>query len=686
MYITNRERVILDILLKSQPLFITVSSIAKELDVSTRTIQREIKTIEDTLGKLNIFLIKKPNLGIKIKGDKEAIIELQKIINAPLDSELTREERIIIIFYKFMMESGPLKSNILSKELSISTSTLMQDLSYFEERIKGLPLKLIRRTGYGLELIGSERNKRIALVNMMMGRLEGSSIFSIKEEQFMFLNFMDKVLGVMDMNTVLQVERWVLEGIKNLPYRITDYSILEILLYVSLSIERMKRKVALREIKDKLTNNVEYKTACIILDKVEEELKIHIPKGEIEFLAINLKGAKRTKEFDISANNHLNLIALDLIESVSERTGYYFNKQKTFMDGLISHLEPLFNRVKEGIFVDNPIKEDIKQEYSILFQSIDSILKEKFLGLNFSEDEVGFLTIHLASAITTFTQVPMISTLVICGSGIGTSRMLSKKLIDNFPQLTIIEQASIRELTNMEIEKFDLIISTIGIYDADFNYVLVNPMLTEEDKAKLSKIINTKLLDVSKDIKEHLKRDSNRILHKIDLINKNNIILEEILGDFTIVKTKGRTLRGVIYEIEEDIKDLNIAKRYIISDYLLEKEKTIGSGIPNCKITFLHGRSDEIHRSIFRIYRNSNDIIVKGMDSKEQSVNTILFLMAPEELNKFQLDILSSISITLLESIARKTFTHGSQEEVYSFLENQLALSYMELLNKIWRE
>lgn len=71
------------------------------------------------------------------------------------------------------------------------------------------------------------------------------------------------------------------------------------------------------------------------------------------------------------------------------------------------------------------------------------------------------------------------------------------------------------------------------------------------------------------------------------------------------------------------------------------------------------------------------------MDSNLQDVNTFLFLVANENLNKYQLDIISSISISLLESKNIEIFLNSSKDNINSMLENILNLRYNELLNNI---
>ena len=684
MYLTNREKSILEILLRSQHLFMPIKDISKVLGVSIKTIQRELKNVELTLKKFGLDLERATGKGIRINGADKDVARFKSLLNNVHNYELNQEERVIIIFYRLMTSKYPLKVNNLSKELSISNTTIIQDLTFFEEKILQLPIKLIRKRGYGIELVGRERDKRLSFINLLMTRIEKSSLYSLKDDEFVFFNENDKVLEIMDSKLILAIERILEKTLPNLPFVLTDYSKLEILLYLALSVKRIQMNNYIKQESSKDSALYpEYKTSFIIHNYISQLISMDIPKGEVSFFAEYLKGSKRIGQFDINEKLDINLLAIELIDLISKHTGYQFKQDKRFMDGLISHLEPLFNRVKNGIFVYNPIKDEIKKDYFILFNVLEGILKYKFPNLNFSEDEIGFLTIHFASAIPTLKQMPKISTLVVCTNGIGASRMLSKRLLDNFPQLSIIEESSIKELSKQDIDNFDIIISTVGIYNANFDYILVNPMLGAEDIISIERVINTKLINVTKENFKTTNEDSTNLLEKVDFIDSMNSTINQILKGFDLKKISTDTLESVLDIIEEDLKQNSICKEGEIKSLILEKESNIGSGIPDSDLVLLHCRSANICQTVFKIYRNDREIQVKGMDSNLQNVKTFLFLITEENLNKYQLDIISSISISLLESGNINTFSNSPKDEIGKLLENILNLTYIELLNNI---
>lgn len=687
LYITARERLILGILLESQHLFVSLNDISTELDVSLRTVQREIKFLEDTLAESDLTLEKRINEGIRISGSEDHIEKLREELKSYSDFELQRNERSLIIFHE-LLKTDTVKSGYLSSILGVSSKTLQQDLNFFEEEVRYSHLSLIRKPGYGLSLEGKEKDKRMCFVHLVLQRLEQSPIFSLKEGEFLSLDKNDRIFAILDAARLETMEGILLSEVRELPFRLTDLAVFELLLYLHLAVTRMERAYFVEK-KSALSDSDEKTVALSIYRKISEELKIDIPECEIDFFAKNLRSAKRVRSQEIDENVELSTLASELIDSVSEATGYYYNKDKKFFDALVSHLEPLLNRISDGITVLNPIKKEIKEDYGVLYGTLERILKDKFQGVDISEDEIGFLTLHFASAVTELKEAPKVSTLVVCTSGIATSRMLTKKLLNKFPQLTIIEQGSIWDLKKMNMSEFDLIISTVGIKGAEFEYIQVSPMLSEEDERKLERVVNNKLLISSRrrvktEGTSPLKEGERSLLPLIKTMEGGNRVIRDLLSNFRMMHTEAENLKELLDTAFSSLALTDDAAQSVKA-MLLEKSEHTGSALPGTKIALVHGRSRDLPETIFGVFRNHRSMEILGMDSSLMEVETVLLLAAPESLGEMELELLSTISIGLLEKNIVSVYEEGSEKEVLSLLQKHLKHAYLEITNRIWR-
>lgn len=692
MYITNRERSIIKLLLKSQHLFVSMGAMRKELDVSKRTVQRDVKQLENTLQAFHLKLEKQPGEGIRIQGSRSDFEALRSALKHTQETEMHREERMLIILHELIQADAPIKATRLSVELGVSNTTLLQDIEQLEKMIRGTRLQLLRKRGYGVELLGSEKERRMFFISQFLRRLDKSIIFSVKEGEFLSFGTRDRIYRLIEPRTFIMLEKLMLEHLKELPYQLTDLSLLEVLLHVYLTLKRIQMGRIVESDANGGEDAVEDILARSIFRELSEILSVSVPVAEERFLSTILRSTKRIRDDDHESDTRLFALAGQLIEEVSRATGYYFNKDKRFVGALVSHLEPLFNRIHQGVTVANPIKREIQEDYSMLYNALDFILQKLFPEMKFNEDEVGFLTLHFASVIHEFKEVPKVSTLVVCTSGIATSRMLTKRLLDKFPQLTIIEQGSVRQLKKLDLQEFDLIISTVGIHGAQFDYIQVSPMLIKEDEDVLEPVINGILMGASRNRcaqEDGIKADVHMaaLLSDLEVLEEAGNVIRQVLEGFAVHAVEARNIAGLLAIIQEHLRregeeELEDA----VFQALLEKEQCAGSGIPDSSITFLHGRADGATQIHYRLYKFNEPIVVKGMDGQKMSSDTVIFLLTPEKLSEVTLEMVSTMSVVLLEDKVRALYVHGAHSAIYRLLEMKFKAAYFEIIQRLWKK
>ena len=84
--------------------------------------------------------------------------------------------------------------------------------------------------------------------------------------------------------------------------------------------------------------------------------------------------------------------------------------------------------------INNPMLNEIQKDYSDLFEIVDEAVSEVFPELTFPEDEIGFIVLHFAAALISAENFHL-RTLVLCSSGIGTSKILATNLKKHFPEI-----------------------------------------------------------------------------------------------------------------------------------------------------------------------------------------------------------------------------------------------------------
>lgn len=661
MNFSQRDKLILKTISESYPNFVSLDFLAQSLDVSRRTIQRDLKQLELALKEYDIKVIKKQNKGVTLKHD-HLLSEIEDILMSD-QIDLNAMQRIISIYQEFLFNDDFSTTNYLSEILNVSVHTINQDLDLLAEMLQIAHLSIRKKPGVGLELEGSEKEKRNGFTLLMSYYYQQENSFSIQENEFDSIRVLNQ-----HQKLVQNTQKELFEAVKAFDFHYTDNALYDLWMYLVVTILRHQD----HPIEE---SGIHLDEALEVSKKLFTRLNQNVSEDEIHYFAALFRSAKRVNEKINIESDQMSVLADDLIKFVSSSTGYYIEKSPQFVHGLITHLRPLISRLQEGVFVANPIKEQIKEDYPLLFLSLKYYFNQQ-AGLNVNDDEIGFLTLHFGVNIDSLSSVPKIKTLVICTSGIATSRMLTKKLLDFFPQMTIIEQSSLLDLKELDANEYDLIVSTIKLKNPHFDYIHVSPLLDKKDFDSIEAKVNYLLLN-SKEMKPvSLKPKLNSIDHILKKIEECTMITKQLVNHFNVVESNVINFEQFIDQLELD---------QIIKDDLIQKQNQFGFGVPRSSIALVHTRSELLEEVYLSLTQNRSDIIMKAMDGHQQKIDTLLTLITPLDLSDEQLEVISFISISLLEPKNVKIYSNESEEVITQFIKNQLLISLENTINKLWR-
>ena len=124
MFLSTREKEIIEMLIKYHGQYVTIYDIAQHLAVSSRTIHRELKSIESFLSTFDIDLERVTKKGIQLKTTE---LELNSLKHALLNEntiDLSQEEQKVIILYALIQTNAPIKQYVLAQEIGVSNQTM----------------------------------------------------------------------------------------------------------------------------------------------------------------------------------------------------------------------------------------------------------------------------------------------------------------------------------------------------------------------------------------------------------------------------------------------------------------------------------------------------------------------------------------------------------------------------------
>lgn len=701
--ITSRQKeIILNIVKNPMATPITISEIANNLQISTRTVLREMKEIEEWLEKNDFELIKKPGVGIILNEtleNKKFLLELIEEENVV--KEYSKEERKIFILSSLLTDVEAKKSSYFTKILKISDGTFNNDLNEIGEWLSYSDIKLVRKPGIGLFLKGNEKSFRQAQIKLIHQFYNDKEILdmvknignNIRPSSTIQISSKNRLLNLIDKSIIKSVEDILANTIKSLNMNISDSAYIGLIVHISLAIQRLKNGETItikKEVLDELRCFEQFLIAKKIVNNIESEFNIDIPEDEIGYITMHLKGAKlRTscvgKTFQID-NVELLSITKKIIRLASEEFNISLENDDRLVYDLTNHLAPAICRINMNMDIRNPILKEIKRDYADIYLKTKNIIKpiEDILTNNkLPESEIGYLTMHFESAIQrNLMNYTGINVMLSCPTGIGTSRFVSTKIKEKFPNLQIKGNISSIKLDKKYLKEnnIDLIISTVKL-DPDIKHVCINTMLTNEDE----KLINLAILDIAKD------KIANKKVSNYEQ-NIGNYLDENLFTVMNVSTTISRLLEDFKIITNTNLKDIDELIRFSSRLYSKSSEDALNISkslksrvdislpyIEDIDICLLHCCTNGID-SIKMAVINCSDEVVLG---KNEKTKNIIFMLLPKNAKEYERNILSEINQNIIDNeyfinsiklVDKKSIENEIKNITMKYLKNQINL------------
>ena len=697
----SRQKQIIQILTKStnkNP--ITISTIAEILNVSSRTVLREMPKIEEWLDENGFNFIKKPGVGLIIDEsleNQQLILELLEVEN--VQREYSKEERKRIILSELLIAKEPLKLFYFTNQLKVSEGTLSNDLDGIEDWLKAFDIKLIRRQGVGIYLEGNEKNYRKVLSDILYRTLEEKELIKLlkkslnspSSENSIEFSIENRMLNFIDKTIIKGIEKIVSELEEKFNFKLIDSDYIGLVVHISLAVQRIKNGEKISMDKSSLSELEilpEFAVATEITEKLEKVFTIEIPKDEIGYITMHLKGARlrlNKVENDIDLDNlDIKQISNYIITEVENDFNIeIINKQKLSKD-IYNHLVPAISRMSMKLNIRNPLLENIKEQYSEIYHSCENaceILKKITKIDKIPESEVAYIAMHIAAAIEENLKNENLSVVIACPTGVGTSKLLGVNIKKEFPNLDIKNSISVINIDTKKLKDdgIDFIISTVDL-DVDYRYICLNPMFLQKDKIKLKEFIHrySKQRITKKIIKKELKCDKDKIKNITNLGTEIISILEEVrVREINNVKTVN-DLMGIASSVFAE--NVNHAKE--IKKLLLEREEKSSTYLNGFNMMLLHCKDKKITSCKFGVIRLNEKLIEDGKE-----INFAIISLIPEKNTQTQINIMSHINGEIIERESlRNSIMKISEEELTSIIEKILGDLYRKELKSVMEE
>jgi mannitol operon transcriptional antiterminator len=689
MFITSREKFIIDLIVKTAGKH-TVHSLSAFLNVSVRTVQRDLKAVEKILNQFQLQLNRNTNDGLIIDGRNEHIFKLIQQLSDVHPTNETPEERKLQLLIKLLHEGTSFKTQVLARQLGVSITTLTAYLDDLTNWLNNFSITLTRKRGVGVELIGEEANRRKALANYFLVHFHEElmeSLYLLQKGN----QVKGKVLGYFPPHYLLKIDELVNNTIDRGQTRLADSDYLGLIVHICITVQRTEYNFVLQQEAEITTEFItEFQLMEQLCEDVKKALGVPISIDDIRFLTVILKGSKLQAAGSVDYDSiMLGQIIKNVIQHVSAQLHVDLSKDFSLFQGLLAHMEPSIFRLKQQMGLFNPLTGEIKKKYPFLFMAVKNSLQKEFTDITFPDDEIAFIVLHFGSALLMNEEQANIHAVVVCPTGIGTSKMLASRIQKEIVEINTVEIKSIKDFELANIHQYDVIISTVRLPFTDVDYILVTPLLSDEDIVTIRSFLQSNLQELTSR-KQYLNPVSEKdVVSRKEKPNVKDVLqeikdvqtsMEAILHNLRVYqKTNASNHYQVLTEMVEKLEqDHLVTDATQVMKQLQEREKKGGLGIPKTNMGLYHCRDASIKGLIFQVSHLDEPCMVKGMDGRDVPMKNLLLMLAPVNLSLREQEILSLISTSLIETDEAIMIFSSSNEAMIRKKIEDLFLEYLQ--------
>lgn len=630
--------------------YTTSKTLSEVVGVSSKTVLKDLVSpeMQRLLGVATIE--KKEHVGIRIRAD---VVQRKQLVNTLYAHQGSRKEFLMSnsssediekICLALLQTSSGISKEKLSGIIFRDTSSLEGIFEEVERLTRRYEVTVCWQRMKGYQLEGAEENirdlyRRIALQNIIIDKPDQLAY----QESGIYLPIKKRLEMLFEANIVHAAIDLVDKSEINLNERFTNYDYEILVTQICIKISRM---ILGKRIKNSRSFDMtirEHLVAHLMIFQMDEQFHFGYDPHEHNQLTEILLSTRRINQQTAEDSTPLNEEAFtEFIRFIGSSLGAELTEDEELQSNLFLHLQPAIRRVRYGIQIENPLLNQIQLQHTNVYVSVLTGIEiiEKAEKINFNEDEIGFICLHIVAAMNRKTNQGYIKTVFVCDEGQAVMSFLASEIEKNFSEIQIVQRISSDQLKE-QYQEIDVIfnatssvirfekIPTLDIYELlnDGKMSIVRNWIINREYEKLA--------DQTDTLKDSFLYYRDRVSSKEVLIKKYSDLLEEkgfVKADFaksalarekTIPTTLGRGIA-----LPHGSSDF-VKKSCILIIKLEEAIEWSGHKVDLVFLTAIDQEDVDIHRSFFeQLFKLvSNEVLlnqIKAIDDVD-ALKNILF-------------------------------------------------------------
>lgn len=488
---------LLDVLSETE--YMTSKKLSEIMGISDRTVQTRIKDLRDELDGHGATVRSKQRYGYLLSiHDRTAYTAWLSSQARQMRTVLPNsvEERFQYLLALLLTTSTFRKLEDLSTQLCVSTKTLSSELKSVEDTLSRFQLVLERRPYYGIRIHGNEFDIRKCCIEYLF-RPE-------------FTAAKDRILQT---NTAAVIRRVLLSVMAQYKVRFSEQAFQSINRYLYTTWRRNQDGHVITIAPGGLELMREMREYVIAINLIKElaaaDIAIRDEPGEIQYISAYLAGLRiLSDEHNLPFHpqsqetvHHLTSILLDCVYRVY---GLNFRDNLDVRIALYHHMLTFYIRMLYGIPLENPILEEIKQNYPFAFSMAQLGMAKitEHYNRKISEDETGYVAMILEMALeASKSKIERKNILLVCMTGKSSSRFLEFRFRNEFgAYIDQLRICSLYEFSSCDLRGIDYIFTTVPLdTDTTVPVYVIDNFLDSADTSEVRRKLELGSVDFLKD-------------------------------------------------------------------------------------------------------------------------------------------------------------------------------------------
>lgn len=572
MYLTHRCCLIIQILInQNEP--IALQQLAEALHVSERTIRYDLDLLEEWLESKKVCLKRKPRVGIWLDKESPGYIMLGAVVTEEGEQRIYSKSERKQLIMKLLLEGAEYSLPELTDMLNVSKSTVIRDLNDVKRHLA--EYKITLQTHKYLLCEGSELNIRKALANLTYDIYGGTGMSEKKIIQIMENGSIWKEIEI--------TEPVLIQCVKEIQRRLnvvfTDDAVTELIVNLWICLNRFvhSHPVSIPEANIRLVKDTaEFLAVDRVCDLIiRRQVLVELPESERCYYTMHVLGAgigRSSRRLGEAGKKeiHLRVAVVDFLSGIGKILGKEFIHNQELLSDMLLILRPWIYRAR--FQVARKVKEPLilERDYLSVVQAVHKNVRilEQYLDVVLDESVTTDLSASVAAACERGEQIPSekyISAVVVCGAGIGAAKLLSVRIMKEFPQIKVLHELSVEEFRDFDASSVDIVFSAINMQEQPHNMIVVDALLGPESQREIPQYL-ARLFGNSE--------NSSHYIQKVMMIIENHCIIENRqrlkveLEDFLFPKERyGITHKRSQYSMAALIDSSRIAVNVEAADF-----------------------------------------------------------------------------------------------------------------------